>query len=62
MDVRGMREGEVRKKNDSGDATREPKVLSAFGRSKSQRRPSGLLEPHITLYIRYTFRLDWLLK
>ena len=52
MDVRGMREGEVRKKNDSGDATREPKVLSAFGRSKSQRRPSCLLEPHITLYIR----------
>ena len=62
MDVRSMKEGEVKKKKDSGDAMRKPKVLSALGRGKSQRGQSCLLDPPIMLYIRYTFRLDLLLK
>ena len=41
---------------------RKPKVLSALGRGRSQRGQSCLLDPHITLCIRYTFRLDLLLK
>lgn len=62
MDVRSMKEGEVKKKKDSRDAMRKPKVLSALGRGRSQRGQSCLLDPHITLCIRYTFRLDLLLK